>query len=160
MTLKPTQKGFTLIELLIVVAIIGILAAIAIPAYSTYTKKAKFSEVVNSVNGVKLAIDVCYAEGNAIGNCDATSSTNVQAAVTGADVGQYVNKVEVADDTAQITATSEDISGTYTYTIIPCDGTIASATGVCTANSPPKGAFTWEVSNVADNSSCLAAGLC
>ena len=65
------QGGFTLIELMIVVAIIGILAMIALPAYQTYTNKAKFSEVVSLVQGHKLAIEVCAQTEGALANCAA-----------------------------------------------------------------------------------------
>lgn len=60
--MKQVQKGFTLIELMIVVAIIGILAAVAIPAYSNYTKKAKFTEVVQATQAIKTGIEACYSD--------------------------------------------------------------------------------------------------
>jgi type IV pilus assembly protein PilA len=52
-------KGFTLIELMIVVAIIGILAAVALPAYQSYTTKARYTEVVLASSSFKTAIEVC-----------------------------------------------------------------------------------------------------
>ncbi|MGB1305694.1 pilin, partial [Pseudoalteromonas marina] len=58
-TMTQKQQGFTLIELMIVVAIIGILAAIALPQYQTYTKKARFSEVVLAASSAKGLVDVC-----------------------------------------------------------------------------------------------------
>jgi len=55
---NKAQKGFTLIELMIVVAIIGILAAVALPAYQTYTDRAKFAEAVLAATPLKSTISV------------------------------------------------------------------------------------------------------
>ena len=150
LSMRKVQQGFTLIELMIVVAIIGILAAIAIPAYQTYTARAKFSEVILATAGVKAAVDICaQAIGSATSNpldagaCEA--DTNVIAAVTqasGAGRGQYVLSVGFA--TNLITATA--VTG----------GSLAGETYIL-AGTYQEGAVKW----VRDGAStCITPGYC
>ena len=135
-----TQKGFTLIELMIVIAIIGILAAIAIPAYQTYTKKARFSEVVLAASSVKGAIDTCYqtrGEGD-LKNCD--TFAKIGGTASNAAAGSEVASVAITEETAVITATGEDTVDEETYTLTP---------------TPVQNSLNW-----AEGGSCIAAGLC
>jgi type IV pilus assembly protein PilA len=137
--MKKIQQGFTLIELMIVVAIIGILAAVAIPSYQNYTKKAKFTEVIQATTARKVAVEMCIQDqhkpGDTVANCAAgNNGVPADSGATG-----YVASVNTAA-TGVITATAGTTGGLNgeTYILTPTFATTGiswAKTGSCT-NAP------------------------
>ncbi|MFZ2450156.1 MAG: prepilin-type N-terminal cleavage/methylation domain-containing protein [Methylovulum miyakonense] len=156
--MQKVQQGFTLIELMIVVAIIGILAAIAIPAYQTYTAKAKFTEVVLATAGVKAALDVCAQTTNDMSICAGDAGVTAAMAQVNSAPTKYLGATPIglgiAGQVATVTGTAASASGLNgeTYVIV---GTYGQVTG-----TPPTGTGSVEWIKDTTASSCVAAGLC
>ena len=146
------QKGFTLIELMIVVAIISILVSVAIPSYQNYTRRAKFTELVQATAPLKQAVEECVQSqgltpGTAITGCAAGSNgVPVLPAATGM-IGSFNQTAGgVIKVNSAIGLNMVDSTTSYSYVLSPVGG-------VVNAN----GTITWQTDPA---STCLSLGLC
>ncbi len=157
--MKKIQQGFTLIELMIVIAIIGILASVALPAYSNYTNKAAFSEIVLATSNVKSSVEICSTRPTT------TAATFPTDCIGGGNRG--VNNV--------ITTAAAIAAGARTISVLVTAGgagiivtglgdalfTPVSPTFILDGARQPTGEVVWNPNSaVAIAATCVAANLC
>lgn len=134
------QSGFTLIELMIVVAIVAILAAVALPAYQNYTKKARFTEIINATGPLKQQVELCFVDQADLSKCNDSAS--------GAGW-------TFPASTSSATITSIGVaSGVITATPVEANGIAATDTYVLTPTTE-SGGLKWTASG-----GCKGNGLC
>ena len=147
------QSGFTLIELMIVVAIVAILAAIAMPAYQSYTARAKFTEVVNATSAVKGQVELCVIDKS---RAKASECTNGAGTISGPGYTLRTNTDYATSRVATIDVTGvDDTSVTITATATSADG-LAAQTYILVGTIQPTGQIQWAANPTGSVGTCAS----
>lgn len=138
-TTKRKASGFFIVEILIVLAIIAILVTALLPNLSTYTKKAKFVDVMSAAEAVKSSVELCMLQdpNNAATNC--SGGQNGVPANNANDAG---NLSDISTSGGLITAQGTAAVDSATFTLTPTYNTASNT-------------ITW-----AKGGTCSTLGLC
>ena len=133
---------------MIVIAIIGILAAIALPAYASYMKKAKFTEVFNVAESVKTPISLCiqeYGITQAVNCANGKSGFGWAIKAAGDYKTKYVGSVAVTGKSLTEVPSADNKSEISTITVTPQGDIDPGATLVLKGYWTAAGQLMWEV---------------